>query len=137
MLRRRAQVQQIWYESNRTEALANPLWLRLFNVLALAFVVLVISGPLWLIPWPEHMLPGPLRTVRLLAGIIGLHVGLLLFPCVYFLSRILMGQRRWPERIKLLALIVGCAWLAWGNLFELLGFWRGVYDWCRYETPLW
>jgi cellulose synthase/poly-beta-1,6-N-acetylglucosamine synthase-like glycosyltransferase len=131
MLRQRSRVQRIWYDSNRTsdrEGLS-PLAMRVFNFIALILVVVIVTGPIWSIPFPEKFLVGPVPAIRFAAQIVGVHVGLVLWPCIYFLCRILLRQPRWTQRIKLTALILLCTWLAWGNLWEFIGFWNGMYAW--------
>ena len=125
MLKQRSGVKKIWYESNRQadQAAADSFAIRIFNIIALAFTILMITGPIWIIPWPRTLLDGPLGTIRFISGVIGLHLGLLLFPCLYFLFSIIIQQKRWHERIKLLALISLCAILAWGNTKQLVRFW--------------
>ncbi|MHC1767441.1 MAG: glycosyltransferase [Verrucomicrobiia bacterium] len=124
ILRKRSRVKEIWYESNRNaEEIPNSFAIKIFNTIALLLMILIIIGPLWIIPWPEALLRGPLGTIRFVSGVIGLHFGILLFPCIYFLGRIVVRQERWPERIKLVVLIALCTGLAWGNTRELVRFW--------------
>jgi len=131
MLTQRSRVQRIWYDSNRSSDREgrSPLATRVLNLIALILMLLIVTGPIWLIPFPEKFLVGPLPAIRFAAQIVGVHVGLVLWPCIYFLCRILLRQPRWPQRIKLAALIVLCTWLAWGNLWAFLGFWKGMYGW--------
>lgn len=131
MLTQRSRVQRIWYDSNRTsnrEGLS-PLAIRMFNFIALILMLLIVTGPIWLIPFPEKFFVGPLPAIRFAAQVVGVHVGLVLWPCSYFLGRILLRQPRWTQRIKLSALMVLCIWLAWGDLWGFIGFWKGMYAW--------
>jgi hypothetical protein len=86
-------------------------------------VILVIIGPIWIIPWPPALFRGPLGTIRFISGVIGLHFGLLLFPSLIFLIGIVIRQTRVIERVKLMILIGLCAAVAWGNTQEMIRFW--------------
>ncbi len=128
LLTKRAAVDKVWYDSNRDDGNkdSDSVAVKVSNLVLLVIMFSIITGPLWLIPWPERFFDGPLGTVRYVSNVIGLHIGLLLWPCAYFLIRILMRQTRWLEQIKLVALIALCLWVAWGNTFEFFGFWRSV-----------
>jgi len=125
MLTRRASVDKVWYDSNRDtdDQPSSSIAIRLSNFILLMIMIALISGPIWLIPWPQTLIDSPLGTVRFVCNIIGVHVGLILWPCAYFLIQILLKQKRWVERIKLAVLIVLCVWLAWGNTLECIGVW--------------
>ena len=130
LLTRRSAVDKVWYDSNRDadDEVPNSLAMRLSNAVMLLIMIAVISGPIWLIPWPQTLLDGPLGTVRFISYVIGLHLGMVVWPCSYFLLRILVGQTRWVERIKLIALIALCLWLVWGNTREFIAFWTWVWQ---------
>jgi glycosyltransferase involved in cell wall biosynthesis len=127
LLRRRANVKTIWYESNRhPQQSRNPISsiaTSIFNTIALLLMLAMITGPIWILPWPDSFKTGPLGTIRFITGIVGLHVGLLLWPCLYFLVRIILRQKRSPERAKLALLIALCATVAWRNTAQLVQFW--------------
>jgi hypothetical protein len=59
-------------------------------------------------------------------------VALVLWPCAYFLTRSLLRQTRWVERIKIAALIALCLWLAWGGTREVVLFWSNLVRWLVY-----
>jgi glycosyltransferase involved in cell wall biosynthesis len=128
MLTRRSAVGKVWYDSNReSDHLgSSSLGIKLSNAILLTIMVSLIAGPIWLLPWPERYLEGPLGTVRLISGVIGLHVGLLLWPCAYFLTGILLRQTRLVEQLKLVFLIALCLWMGWGNARGVVGFWTGI-----------
>jgi glycosyltransferase involved in cell wall biosynthesis len=128
LLKQRSSVEKVWYESNREtdNNFSSSLAMKLSNGFLLVVMILIVTGPIWLLPWPERWLTGPLGTVRFVSGVVGLHVGLLLWPCAYFLVRILLRQNRWIEKLKLVALIAICVWFAWGNSRDLVGFWRAI-----------
>ena len=75
--------------------------------------VVLVTGPLWnLIPWtwtPREKWLGQLRWGM---AVFNCHVGLLTWPCAYFLGRSLFSQTRWMERIKMVALLVVCVWIS-------------------------
>lgn len=129
MLKRRSSVQSVWYDSNREadETTAHSLATHASNAIMLALMILIIIGPIWMLPWPEWILHGPVGTLRYVSYVVGIHFGLVLWPCAYFLARILLRQKRWIERAKLVVLIALCLWLAWGNALELVRFWTWVF----------
>jgi glycosyltransferase involved in cell wall biosynthesis len=128
ILTRRSSVGKVWYESNRESdhVVSSSLGIKLSNAILFVIMVLIIAGPIWWIPWPERYFDGPLGTLRYASNIVGLHLGLLLWPCAYFLTRILLKQKRIVEQLKLLALVAVCLWLGWGNLREFVGFWTSI-----------
>lgn len=127
MLTRRAAVGKVWYESNREsdQVVSSSLGIKLSNAILLVIMVFIVTGPIFWLPWPERYFDGPLGTVRFVSNVVGLHLGLLLWPCAYFLIRILLKQTRIIEQLKLIALVAVCLWFGWGNLREFVGFWRG------------
>jgi glycosyltransferase involved in cell wall biosynthesis len=130
MLTRRSRVKTIWYDSNRERdgKVGDSPAILLFNAVMLLIVIAWITGPLWnLIPWsltPQDRLLGKLRIG---IGIFDCHVGLVAWPCAYFLFRSLLRQRRWPERIKLVVLILLCLWVAWNVTGIVIWFWPWLY----------
>jgi glycosyltransferase involved in cell wall biosynthesis len=128
MLTRRSAVGKVWYDSNRESdhVVASSLAVKLSNAVLLVIMVSILLGPIWLFPWPERFFDGPLGTVRFVSCVIGLHVGLLLWPCAYFLIRILLRQTRTIEQLKLIVLIALCLWVGWQNTRDLVGFWGSV-----------
>ncbi len=130
-LRRRQRVQKIWYASDREVdgKTTDSLVVRFANIGLLLIIVLVILGPLWnLIPGPLTPEGSALCQIRLGVAIFNCHVGLVLWPCVYFLTRILIRQKRWVERVKLVAFIAICCWGAWGATEGVVWFWTSIYD---------
>jgi hypothetical protein len=128
MLQRRSNVERIWYDSNREndDASSSDWGTRVANLAALAIMIVVVTGPLWMIPLPSSLRDGPLGTAKYTIQIFLCHVGLIAIPCLYFLVRSLLHQKRWPERIKRLLLIAACGWASWANTFEVGRFWL---DW--------
>jgi glycosyltransferase involved in cell wall biosynthesis len=129
MLTHRASVEKIWYDSNRDtdDGVFDSLAVQAANAAILLLTVAIITGPLWgLIPWTWTPRESPLGQVRLGIAIFTCHVAFLLWPCAYFLLVNLFRQRRWAERIKILALFGVCVWLAWGGSVVVVGFWAGI-----------
>jgi glycosyltransferase involved in cell wall biosynthesis len=128
LLRRRSSVEKVWYESNREgdNNISSSLAIKLSNAILLAIMIFIFTGPIWLVPWPEPIFNGPLGTVRFVSQVVGLHIGLLLWPCAYFLTRILLKQTRLVEQLKLIGLLAVCLWFALGNAREFVGFWEWV-----------
>jgi hypothetical protein len=126
MLKKRKSVGKIWYESNREgdDSAAHSWGVQISNAVMLAIVFAIVTGPIWMfIPWsltPEGSLSFKLRIG---IAILSCHVALVLWPCTFFLFRILLRQRRWIERIKLTVLIALCLWFAWGATREVIWFW--------------
>jgi hypothetical protein len=130
MLTRRSSVEKIWYESNREsdDKIPNTLGVRLSN--AAMLVILIALFPIWIfVPWSMTPRESVLGQIRIYTGLIGCHVSLVLWPCAYFLSRSLLRQTRWNERIKLAVLIALCLWLAWGGTREVVWFWSDLVRW--------
>jgi glycosyltransferase involved in cell wall biosynthesis len=127
-LRRRAAVANVWYNSNREndDLIASSLAIQISNAIGLLVLVLLLLCPVWIIPWPQWLYDTPLGWVKLVGSILGLHVGLLLLPCCFFLFRGVFQQTRPVERLKVGILLAICAWLAWRNSLELIAFYRGV-----------
>lgn len=130
LLRERSKVKKIWYESDRVPtqscSLITATITTFSNFVALLLMLAVITGPIWILPWPEAVTTGPIRSIRFATGIVGLHAGLLLWPCLYFLVRFFLRQKRAPELIKLAFLIALCAIFAWRNTAQLIGFWASL-----------
>lgn len=127
MLQRRSNVEALWYDSDRKrdEETPNGLAVRASNAVAFVVMVLVMTGPLWNLPLPSKYSTGVLGTVKYGVQVFECYVGLLLFPCAYFLVRCLAVQPRWGERLKLLLLLGICLWGGWSSARELYWIWRG------------
>src|SRR4029079_15237080 len=56
LLTRRAAVGKVWYESNREsdEVAPSSLGIKLSNAILFVVMVLIILGPIWMLPWPER-----------------------------------------------------------------------------------
>ncbi|MGH7950689.1 MAG: glycosyltransferase [Limisphaerales bacterium] len=132
MLKRRSSVKKIWYESNREDnhKIFDVLANQVCNVILLLITIVLITDPLFdHIPWLKAHIVGPLGTIRFAINIFLAHIFLTLWPCAYFLLRSLFQQRRWLERIKLVALLALCLWLAWGCTRGVVWFWTWLYHW--------
>ena len=129
LLRRRTAVQGVWYESDRSsdEATKRSWFVALSNFVLLLAMIALVSGPLWMFV-PESLTPWDSVWGKLRYGIalFSCHLALVLWPCAYFLIRILVRQKRWVERVRLIVLIALCIWFAWGGTREVFYFWRWV-----------
>jgi len=131
MLTQRSSVKKIWYESNREDDETNSrsLAVQASNIIALLIVLVLVTLPIWIVPWPQTLIASPLGTVRFIALIILAHVGLVLWPCAWFLLFSLFRQKRWLERIKLVALIILSLWYAWSSTRGVIWIWTRLYHW--------
>jgi glycosyltransferase involved in cell wall biosynthesis len=127
-LKRRANVEKMWYQSNREhdQQRFGSLTYRASNAAALAIVLIVVTSPVWMIPLPESLKGGILGTIKYSIQVFMCHFGLVAWPCAYFLGRALLKQKRWLERLKLGALFALCVWAGWNNAREVFWFWRDV-----------
>jgi len=128
MLQRRSRVRKIWYESNReqNDLTSGSLAVRLLH----AFMLLLVIG--WILPWgliPWSLTPREewLGQIRLGFAIFSCHIGLVVWPCAYFLIRYLFRQTRWIERAKLAGLFALCLWCAWGATLVVIWFWTSLF----------
>ncbi|EEF60250.1 glycosyltransferase [Pedosphaera parvula] len=132
MLRQRSSVKKVWYESNRVDDDKTPdsLAMQIINIILLLIIVLWIAGPLLgFVPWswtPRESLSG---KIRIGFGIFNCHIGLIAWPCAYFLIRSLLIQTRWLERMKLTALAAISLWCAWSATGVVIWFWPWFILW--------
>jgi glycosyltransferase involved in cell wall biosynthesis len=130
MLKDRASVQTIWYNSDRAadNGAFDSTVVQIANALMLLFTVAVITGPLWeLVPWSFTPPASVLGQIRIVVAIVSCHVALVLWPCAYFLLRALFRQRRWLECLKTMALLALCLWVAWDATKVAILFWVEVF----------
>ena len=128
----RASVQKIWYDSNRTadHILPNSWVTRISNVIALLFVLVLLSGPLnHLVPWewtPRDSLSGQIRVAM---GILCSHVGLILWPLAMVLLVNLLRQKHYTNVIQSVVWIAFCAWQGWGAVRVVIWAWSAFGEW--------
>jgi glycosyltransferase involved in cell wall biosynthesis len=129
-LKIRSQVEGMWYDSNRANdhRLGGSLAFHASNAAALVIVLVVVTSPVWLLPWPESLNSGPFGTIRYGIQVFMCHFGLVSIPCAVFLLKMLTRQTRWSERIKLGLLVAVCLWAGWSNAREVFWFWRDFFD---------
>ena len=109
----RKSVSKVWYDSTRSsgQAAADSLLIRLLNGVFLLVMLVLIFGWIWaFIPQSWTPPESPWHTLRMTMSIFTCHFGLVLWPCIYFLIRILLRQKRLLEQIKILAWLVLCGW---------------------------
>jgi hypothetical protein len=128
MLRQRSRVKKIWYDSNREQdGIRDSISTRLFHGVMLLLIVAWVLPWDFFVPWsltPRDSLPGKIRLSR---AIFNCHIGLVLWPCGYFLLRNLFQQTRWLERIKSTVLLVVCLWFAWSATSVVVWFWANLW----------
>ena len=125
-LKNRKNVEKVWYMSNRSaEDAGLSFFGRVSNFCALLIMLLLVSIPIWAVPWPKALLAGPLGHFKHFCGLLVTHVGLVLWPCSFFLSRTLLEQKQFKERLQTAILVLVCLLLALGSSFQVFEFWRG------------
>jgi glycosyltransferase involved in cell wall biosynthesis len=130
ILTQRSTVQKVWYESDRTgdAAVAGSWAVRVSNAVVFVVMLAIITAQLWMfVPWTWTPWDSPIGKIRYAIAIASCHLSLVLWPCAYFLIRLLFRQNRWLERVKVLALIALCLWFGWGGARELFFFWSWVF----------
>jgi glycosyltransferase involved in cell wall biosynthesis len=128
-LKRRANVEKMWYQSNREhdQQRFGSLKYRASNAAALLIVLVIVTSPVWMIPLPESLNGGIFGTIKYSIQIFMCHFGLIAWPCAYFLGRALLKQKRWLERLKLGVLCGVCVWAGWNNAREVFLFWSDIF----------
>ena len=129
---RRASVEKIWYDSDRTDddKTPNSLVTRVSNGVVLLIVLALLTGPLWnFVPKSLTPLTSPIGTMRFVVGTIHCHLGLLFWPFSIILLANLLRQKRCTGLIHSGALIAFSFWQAWGCLRCVFHIWRGVGLW--------
>jgi cellulose synthase/poly-beta-1,6-N-acetylglucosamine synthase-like glycosyltransferase len=128
LLQKRSHVRKIWYESDREpddgtrESLATQVLHAVMLLIVIGWIV-----PWGLIPWsltPRESVPG---KIRLGFAIFSCYIGLVCWPLAYLLLRNLLRQKRWTERVRVIALIALCLWCAWGATPVVVWSWVSVY----------
>ena len=130
LLQKRSRVRKIWYDSNRDQNHATPdsFAMRLLN----GVVLLIVVG--WIVPWglipwsltPRESVPG---KIRLGFAIFSCYIAMVCWPLACLLVRNLLRQKRWMERMRMVALIGLCLWSAWGATPVVIWSWTSLYHW--------
>jgi cellulose synthase/poly-beta-1,6-N-acetylglucosamine synthase-like glycosyltransferase len=130
-LNRRSSVEKVWYQSNRQkdEQASVSLGTRVSNGIALVILLVLITIPIWIVPWPAAVMNGPFGYVKRGAGLILAHTALVLWPCAIFLLRNLFQQKRWPEKIRTMLLILVSLWFASRSTLRVYGIWAALIKW--------
>jgi hypothetical protein len=89
-------------------------------------MLLLITIPIWAVPWPKFLRAGPLGQLKHFCGVLVTHVGLVLWPCAIFLSRTFLAQNEFKERLRTGLLILVCLAIALAASLGVLDFWRHV-----------
>lgn len=128
-LKERRNVEHLWYVSDRSLDDAGPSFIgRLSNFGALIVMLVLVSIPIWATPWPTILMAGPLGHVKHFFGVFVSHVGLVLWPISFFLSRNFSQQKQLQERLKTGLLIVLCLGLALASSVDVWRFWHNAFD---------
>jgi hypothetical protein len=130
-LRSRSHVQKIWYDSNRGNDQERAVTLvdRLSNAVALVILLVLVTIPVWVLPWPQVLLNGPLGALKFGAKVLLVHVELVLWPCGLFLSRSVLRQKGNIERLKLAILTILAFVLACRATMRVLSVWGHLIQW--------
>jgi glycosyltransferase involved in cell wall biosynthesis len=127
-LARRSSVEKVWYQSNRENShrVSNSFGRKISNAIALLILIVLVTIPIWIVPWPEALRAGPLGYVKRGVGMTLAHIALALWPCAIFLTRNLFRQKRWQEQIKTILLIALSLWFAGSSTLRVCQFWAAV-----------
>jgi glycosyltransferase involved in cell wall biosynthesis len=130
MLTRRASVEKIWYDSNRSgdNTIPNTLRAKVAGCVGLLFFALLATSPIWyFVPWswtPWGTLRGNLRFV---IETFLCHMGLIFWPLAIVVYVNLFRRTHWLEWIKMAVIAALCFKLAvdatQGVLFSWIWAW--------------
>jgi glycosyltransferase involved in cell wall biosynthesis len=132
MVTQRSSVEKIWYDSNRTDddKAPNSWAARISNGVALAALVVLLTGPLWnFVPWSLTPLASPQGKVRFAIATFLCHVGLIFAPLALLLLWHLLRRKQWIEWFKLAALFAFSLWQASGSVRCVLKIWTLIGKW--------
>ncbi len=131
MLTRRSSVDKIWYDSNREldDTMSPSLAVQLSNGIALAVLIVFMSGPIWNFIPDIYPLASPLGKIRFAIVTFLCHVGLVLWPFAIVLFVNLVRQKRWTGLVQSVALIAFCSWQAWDSTRGVIWIWSQFYHW--------
>ena len=123
-------VEKIWYDSNREddERLPNTILVRVSNALALIFILVLVTGPLWnfvprsLTPWTSVA-----GKFRFACAVVLTHAGLLFVPIAMVLLWNFLRQKRWTGTIQSVALIALCAWQGANCVRGVMWVWEEIW----------
>ena len=102
MLTRRSAVGKVWYESNRESdnVVSSSLAIKLSNTVLLVIMVFDRYGTDFLVPLAGAAIRRAVGDSAVCLICCWLHLGLLLWPCAYFLTRILLKQTRLDRAVE-------------------------------------
>ncbi|MEY2428248.1 MAG: hypothetical protein QOJ40_1133 [Verrucomicrobiota bacterium] len=131
MLTRRSSVKKIWYDSNRghDDRMPRSLAVQISNGIALAVLIVFMSGPIWNFIPDDYPLASPLGKIRFAIVTFLCHVELVLWPFAIILFVNLMRQKRWTGLVQSVALIAFCSWQAWDSTQGVVWIWSHFYHW--------
>jgi glycosyltransferase involved in cell wall biosynthesis len=123
---RRAGVQKVWYDSDRSadDEMPDSLAVKISNGILLFLLVVVITEPLWnRIPWALTPLATPLGKVRILIVAVLCHLGLIFWPVALVFLTNFFRQKRPTGWAQSLALTAFCVWQGWGAVRGVAWIW--------------
>ena len=129
-------VEKIWYDSNREddERLPSSVWVRVSNALALIFILVLVTGPLWnFVPRSMTPIASVLGKIRFACAVVLSHAGLLFLPIAMVLFWNLVRQKRWAGTIQGLILIGLCTWQGMICVRGVGRVWKQIWAW----TAMW
>jgi glycosyltransferase involved in cell wall biosynthesis len=130
MLTRRASVQKIWYDSNRSKdtIISNTLRTKLAGCVGLLFFLLLATSPIWyFIPWswtPWGTLRGDTRFV--IETFLS-HMGLVFWPIAFVVFVNLFRRTHWLEWIKMAAIAALCFKVAFDSTKGVVFSWTWIW----------
>jgi glycosyltransferase involved in cell wall biosynthesis len=132
MITQRSLVEKVWYDSNRADddKMPNSFLVRFSNAIALLFMLVIVSGPLWnFVPRSLTPLTSPLGKLKLGIGIFLCHFGLILWPITIVLLINLLKRKRWSGWLQPTLFTAFCAWQAWDSTLGVVWVWKKFYHW--------
>ena len=135
-LTQRSSVEKVWYDSNREDddKMPNSLATRISNGIALAVLIVLVTGPVWsFIPWTLTPVDSLLGKYRHLNRILFCHLGTLgWLPGLVLLVNV-FRQKRWTGLIQSAALIAFCFWQAWRSTNGVIQMWTHSIHWLAHS----
>jgi glycosyltransferase involved in cell wall biosynthesis len=131
MMTERKSVEKIWYDSNRhdDDSMPNSILARVSNAIALPFLLVLITGPLWnFIPRSMTPLSSGIGKFRFCIAFILCHMGLLLGPVGILLFVNLLRQKRWAGSLQTIVVIAFCSWQGWACVRGVIRVWTQLWN---------
>lgn len=131
----RSVVQDVWYDSNRTQddVLPTSLGARISNGIMLVIILLGLTGPMWnFIPLSVTPWNRPLGWFRFGDGFLLTHMGLAIFwPASAFFMWSLLRCAGWWGRVKTAGILAVCLWQAIDSTKGVIWCWNAIWHWLK------